>query len=170
MLCHRYDATIEENVRDLTRYPELVWLNKAPHLPAVAVAIALFALGGMHALIWGFFVSTVLLWHGTFTINSLSHLIGRRRYSTSDDSRNNWVLAVITMGEGWHNNHHHFMGSAHQGFFWWAIDLTSYVLRCLALIGLVSEVRPPPTHIVEGRLRIGLPVTELVGSGRTADH
>ena len=88
-----------------------------------------FALGGWWGFVWGFFVSTVLLWHGTFTINSLSHVFGRRRYATTDDSKNNLVLALITMGEGWHNNHHHYQRSTSQGFFWWEIDVTYYVLR-----------------------------------------
>ncbi|HUH02395.1 MAG TPA: acyl-CoA desaturase [Kofleriaceae bacterium] len=161
MLCTRYQETRNENVRDLARFPELVWLNRFNMLPPVVLAVALFFIGGAHALVWGFFVSTVLLWHGTFTINSLSHLIGRRRYATGDDSRNNWVLAIVTMGEGWHNNHHHYMGSVAQGFFWWEIDLSAYVLKALAALGFVWDVRRPPPHIVEGRCREGLPITEL---------
>ena len=98
----------------------------------------------MPALVWGFFVSTVLLWHGSFSINSLSHLFGKRRYETTDDSRNNWLLALLTIGEGWHNNHHHYQSSANQGFYWWEIDVTFYVLRVLEMFGIVWDLRRPP--------------------------
>ncbi len=145
-------------VADLAKFPELVWLNRWKHLPAVMLAVALLLLGGVHALVWGFFVSTVLLWHGTFTINSLSHMYGRRRYPTPDTSRNNWALAILTMGEGWHNNHHHYQSSANQGFRWWEIDVTYYLLRGLAAVGLIWEVRRAPQHVVEG-VRAHAPIT-----------
>ena len=90
----------------------------------------MFLIGGWGMLVWGYCISTVILWHSSFTINSLSHIFGRRRYETTDSSKNNAVLALVTMGEGWHNNHHHYMASARQGFFWWEIDITYYVLRC----------------------------------------
>ncbi|MBK9032273.1 MAG: fatty acid desaturase [Myxococcales bacterium] len=137
-------------VRDLTRYPELVAIDRAKHLPAILLAVVLFAVGGAHALVWGFFVSTVLLWHGTFTINSLSHVIGRRRYPTKDDSRNHWLLALVTLGEGWHNNHHHYQSSCRQGFFWWEVDLTYYVLRMLAWTHVIWDVRQVPDHVRDG--------------------
>jgi stearoyl-CoA desaturase (delta-9 desaturase) len=91
-----------------------------------------------------------MLWHGSFSINSLSHLFGKRRYETSDDSRNNWLLAVLTTGEGWHNNHHHYQSSANQGFRWWEIDVTFYVLRVLALFGLIWDVRRPSPAVIAG--------------------
>jgi stearoyl-CoA desaturase (delta-9 desaturase) len=94
-------------------------------------------------------VSQVLLWHGSFAINSLAHLIGRQRYETGDESRNSFILAILTTGEGWHNNHHYYQSSARQGFRWWQIDLTYYVLRLLALTGLIWDVREPPRHIVD---------------------
>jgi stearoyl-CoA desaturase (delta-9 desaturase) len=141
--------------RDLTRYPELVAIDRAKHLPGILFAAILLLVGGAHALVWGFFVSTVILWHGTFTINSLSHVIGRRRYATTDDSRNNWLLALITLGEGWHNNHHHYQSSCRQGFFWWEVDLTYYGLRALSWVGLVWDVREPPRHIRDGVIREG---------------
>lgn len=147
-------------VRDLARFPELRALDRSKHLPGVLLAVVLFALGGAHALIWGFFVSTVLLWHGTFTINSLAHVIGRRRYPTGDDSKNHWGLALITLGEGWHNNHHHYMVSARQGFRWWEIDVTYYMLRVLAAFGVVWDLRRPPVHVIENRPRPPLPVEE----------
>ncbi|RMH40175.1 MAG: acyl-CoA desaturase [Deltaproteobacteria bacterium] len=137
-------------VPDLVRYPELVWLDRYWAVPVVAFAAAMFALGGWHGLVWGYGVSTVLLWHGTFTINSLSHVIGRRRYDTSDDSRNNAALALITLGEGWHNNHHHYQSSANQGFFWWEVDVTYYILRALAAAGIVWDLRKPPQRVLMG--------------------
>ena len=136
-------------VKDLVRYPELRALDRAKHLPGVLLALVLLLVGGAHALVWGFFVSTVLLWHGTFTINSLSHVIGTRRYETRDDSRNHWALALISLGEGWHNNHHHYMTSARQGFFWWEVDIAYYVLRAMEAVGLVWDVKRPPRHVLD---------------------
>ncbi len=105
--------------------------------------MALLALGGWPAFVWGFLVSTVLLWHGTFTINSLSHVFGKRRYLTTDTSRNNALLALITCGEGWHNNHHYYQNTANQGWFWWEVDLSYYTLRLFAALGLVKKLRLP---------------------------
>jgi stearoyl-CoA desaturase (delta-9 desaturase) len=137
-------------VADLTRYPELRFLNRTAMevVPTVALALAFLLIGGAHALIWGYMVSTVLLWHGSFSINSLAHLFGHRRYATSDGSRNNWLLALITGGEGWHNNHHHYQSAANQGFRWWEIDVTYYLLRVMALLGLVWDLRRPPADVV----------------------
>ena len=145
-------------VSDLARYPELRFLNRrgVQIAPAVALALAFLFVGGVHALVWGFFVSTVLLWHGSFTINSLAHLFGNRRYDTPDDSRNNWALAILTSGEGWHNNHHRYQSSANQGFRWWEIDVTYYVLRLLSLLGLIWDLRRPPAQVVEEGARPGL--------------
>ena len=146
-------------VPDLAKYPELRFVSRdAVNIwPTVALALAFLALGGVHALVWGYFVSTVLLWHGSFSINSLAHLFGKRRYATRDDSRNNWLLAVITTGEGWHNNHHRYPGSARQGFFWWEIDVTYYVLRALSSVGLIWDLRQPPRrHAVESGTRAHL--------------
>jgi stearoyl-CoA desaturase (delta-9 desaturase) len=97
--------------------------------------------------IWGFSISTVAVYHATYTINSLSHLFGWRTYDTNDHSRNNWLLAILTLGEGWHNNHHHYPVSARQGFRWWQYDVTYYALLLLKWLGLVHELRPLPTHV-----------------------
>ena len=147
-----YDGTNLELVGDLAKYPELRFLNRPgiQMLPAVPLALALLVAGGLPALVWGFLVSTVMLWHGSFAINSLSHLIGRRRYATGDDSRNNWALALLTTGEGRHNNHHHYQSSANQGFRWWEIDVTFYVLRLLARCGLIWDLRRPPAEVLRG--------------------
>jgi stearoyl-CoA desaturase (delta-9 desaturase) len=152
ILSPAWDGTDLRAVADLAKYPELRFLNRPSIqlLPAVALGAAIVLLGGWHAFVWGFLVSTVLLWHGSFSINSLSHLFGKRRYETTDDSRNNWALAILTTGEGWHNNHHHYQSSANQGFRWWEIDVTFYVLRLLERLGLVWDLRRPPPEIVAG--------------------
>jgi stearoyl-CoA desaturase (delta-9 desaturase) len=147
ILSNGLEGTDLSRIKDFSKYPELRWLNRWWMLPPVAVGTATFFIGGFYALVWAFAVSQVLTWHGTFTINSLSHLWGGRRYRTDDDSRNNPVLAIITMGEGWHNNHHHYQVSARQGFFWWEVDLTYYVLRLLAAVGLVWDIHGVPDHI-----------------------
>ena len=132
------------------RFPELRWLEQVNLLPAVALAVVLALVGGWHALLWGFFVSTVLLWHGTFTVNSLSHMMGRRRYDTTDNSKNSALIAIWTLGEGWHNNHHHYMTSANQGFRWWQYDPPFYALKLMSWVGLVWDVRTAPAHVVAG--------------------
>ena len=133
-------------INDFARFPELMWLNKYWVVPPVLFAVTIFLLGGWSALVWGFVVSTVLLWHGTFTINSLSHRWGNRRYETTDTSKNNFVLALVTLGEGWHNNHHHYQASTRNGFFWWEIDITYYILVVFSWIGLVKNLRAVPAH------------------------
>jgi stearoyl-CoA desaturase (delta-9 desaturase) len=151
ILCKRHEATRFDQVQDLSRFPELRFLNRFYLIPPVAYAVLIFALGGWGALIWGFFVSTAILWHGTFTINSLSHVFGTRRYATTDTSRNNPLLAAVTLGEGWHNNHHTYMSSTRQGFFWWEIDATYMVLKALSWVGAVSDLREPPLALLEAK-------------------
>jgi stearoyl-CoA desaturase (Delta-9 desaturase) len=138
-------------VKDLAKFPELVWLNNWKHVPAVLYAATITAIFGWSGLLWGFFISTVLLWHGTFTINSLAHVFGRRRYYTSDTSRNSLTLAVITGGEGWHNNHHYYQASARQGFYWWEFDPVYYALRALSWVGIVHDLKTPPREVRDAR-------------------
>lgn len=138
----------ESNVRDLTRYPELRWIDRHDWVPLAGYAVACFAIGGLPGLVWGFVVSTLAVFHATMLINSLAHVRGSRRYDTSDQSRNNALLAVLTLGEGWHNNHHHYMSSTRQGFFWWEVDVTYYVLRALACLRVIWDVREPPASAV----------------------
>jgi len=147
-LSTQYDATDVARIPDLVKYPELRWLNEHYLVPPVGLAVGLFLVGGMSWLVWGFFISTTLLWHATFTINSLSHQFGTRRYATSDTSRNNVWLALLTMGEGWHNNHHHYMNSVRQGFFWWEIDASYYVLRALEWLGVTWDLVHPPARVL----------------------
>ncbi|MCK6458449.1 MAG: acyl-CoA desaturase [Planctomycetes bacterium] len=143
----RYDRA---EVRDLTRYPELVFLDRFSVVAPLALALALYLLGGAQYLVWGFFVGTVLLYHVTFLVNSLAHRFGRQTYATGDSSRNSFLLAILTMGEGWHNNHHRYPGAARQGFRWWEVDLTYYILLALEKLRLVRDLRPVPASVVEG--------------------
>lgn len=151
-------------VRDWARYPELRWLNRLDWLPLVALAVGIHGLGtllaaqapalgtnGPQLLVWGFFVSTVALYHGTYTINSLAHRFGRRRFATDDASRNNFWLTLLTLGEGWHNNHHHYPASARQGFYWWEFDPTWYALIALSWCGLIRDLRPVPAEALSHR-------------------
>jgi stearoyl-CoA desaturase (Delta-9 desaturase) len=153
-----------ELVKDLARYPELQWLDRFDVVVPVLLAVSLYGLGfwleqaapalntsGMQLVVWGFCISTIVLYHATFTINSLAHRFGARRYATHDDSRNNFWLALLTLGEGWHNNHHHFPGAARQGFYWWEVDLTYYGLRLLAALGVIWDLRPVPLAMRDAR-------------------
>ena len=142
-----HDDADLSNVRDLTRFPELRFLDRHSWLPLVAYAVGCFAIAGMPGVVWGFAISTIAVVHATFLINSVAHVWGSRRYDTADQSRNNPALALLTLGEGWHNNHHHYMTSARQGFFWWEVDASYYSLVVLAGLGLVWHVRVPPPHV-----------------------
>jgi len=148
ILADRYEATRTELIGDFHKFAELRWLNKYHLVPPVALGVLMFLIGGWPLLIWGYCLSTVLLWHSSFTINSLSHIFGRQRYATPDTSKNNPYLALLTMGEGWHNNHHHYMASARQGFFWWEIDITYYILKVLSWFRIVWDLREPPPYIL----------------------
>ncbi|MHC4861608.1 MAG: fatty acid desaturase, partial [Planctomycetota bacterium] len=145
-------------VPDLLRYPELRFLDRFDWLAPLSLAAGLFAFGwalsgtaagGAQMLVWGFAVSTVALYHASFTINSLAHRFGSRRFETKDDSRNNLLLALLTFGEGWHNNHHHHSSSVRQGFYWWEFDLTYYLLFLLSRLGLVWDLKPVPKRALE---------------------
>lgn len=149
-------------VKEWARFPELRWLNRFDTTVPILLAAALFILGevlehvapqletnGAQMLVWGFFISSVVLLHGTVTINSFDHMYGSRRYNTPDTSRNNAFLALITLGEGWHNNHHHYAIAARQGFFWWEIDITYYLLVCLSWLGIVRDLRPVPDRVID---------------------
>ena len=147
-------------IRDFASRPSLRWLNRFDVVAPAMLALAMYLLGaalerwapalgtsGPQMLVWGFVLSTVLLFHVTVSINSLAHVWGSRRYDTSDDSRNNPLLALLTFGEGWHNNHHHYPNSARQGFFWWELDLTYIGLRVLQALGLAWDLKPVPRHV-----------------------
>jgi stearoyl-CoA desaturase (delta-9 desaturase) len=137
-------------LQDFTRYPELLWLDRNRFAPGGIAAVACLLIDGLPGLFVGFILSTVLVYHATFMINSLAHVFGRQRYLTGDDSRNNWLLAIIALGEGWHNNHHYYPGAARNGFYWWEVDVTYYFLRGLEQVGLIWDLRAPPASVLRG--------------------
>ena len=156
--------TQTERVKDLAKFPELRFLDRFDVLIPTIFALSIFGLGmllekyapslgtnGWQLLVWGFVISTVVLYHATFSVNSLSHTWGKRRYVTGDHSRNNFLIAIFTLGEGWHNNHHHYPGSASQGFYWWEVDFTYYGLRLLSSLGLIWNLRKVPIAIRESK-------------------
>ena len=148
-------------IANLSKYPELRFLDRYYSLPPVVLAVSAFIAGtilhrfapglgtsGFQMLVWAFFISTVVLYHGTFTVNSLAHIFGKRRFATEDNSRNNFFVALITLGEGWHNNHHYYASSERQGFYWWEIDVSHYTLTVLSWFGIVWDLRTPPADLV----------------------
>jgi stearoyl-CoA desaturase (delta-9 desaturase) len=147
-------------ISDFMKYPELVFLDRFDTIVPVLLAFLIYLLGyllnmyyptlntsGFQLLTWGFFISTIAVMHSTFAINSLAHLFGKKRYATKDASRNNVWLAILSLGEGWHNNHHHYPGSVKQGFFWWEIDITYYILKLMAYLGIIYDLRLVPAEI-----------------------
>lgn len=161
-----FKTTDYKTIGDYAKYPELVWLNKHYLVPPVILAVIVTALGGIvngdgimdmftsagfSTLFIGFFLSTVILYHGTFSINSIMHKFGKPRYETGEESKNSLWLALLTLGEGWHNNHHYYETSGRQGFFWWEIDITYYMLKALEAVGLIKDVKGVPNHIKYSR-------------------
>lgn len=148
ILADDYERTELEAIRDFAKYPELVWLDRNQFLAPMLYGLALWLAFSWTGLFWGFFLSTVLLWHGTFAINSVTHVFGKRVFETRDTSRNSFLLALVTMGEGWHNNHHHFQAAAAQGFLWWQVDPSLWLIRLGRLLGIARDVRPVPERVV----------------------
>lgn len=141
------DPVCPKMIREYKRFPEIIWLEKFHVFPVITLAGIAFLIDGWTGVVIGFLWSTVLLWHATYTINSLCHVFGSRRYETTDTSRNNFWLALLTLGEGWHNNHHYYQASVRQGFFWWEIDITYYILKMMSWVGLVWDLREPPERV-----------------------
>jgi stearoyl-CoA desaturase (delta-9 desaturase) len=159
-------STQIERVKELAHFPELRFLDRFDIIIPITLGISIYAFGevlnvavpalqtnGLQLFVWGFILSTVLLYHGTFCVNSLAHVWGKRRYATRDHSRNNALIALITLGEGWHNNHHHFPGSAKQGFYWWEVDFTYYGLRILAALGIIWDLKTVPVAIKNAHIK-----------------
>jgi stearoyl-CoA desaturase (delta-9 desaturase) len=167
----RYSTTDLDAIDDFAKFPELRFLNRFDFIGPWALGTLCFLIGGWSGLVFGFFLSTVLLWHCTFCVNSAAHLIGRRRYATTDTSRNSLFVAAITMGEGWHNNHHHYPACARQGFRWYELDPTYYLLRLLALVHVVHDLREPPAsarkarRLRDGNVDIGMIRFHLARAG-----
>jgi stearoyl-CoA desaturase (Delta-9 desaturase) len=151
ILCDKSGPTDYDRIKDFAKYPELRFLNRFDWIGPWALGFTCWLIGGWSGLIIGFFLSTVLLWHGTFLVNSLAHVFGRRRYLTPDTSRNSFLIAFITGGEGWHNNHHYYQASARQGFYWWEWDPVFQVLRFLSWIGIVKDMRVVPRLVRDAR-------------------
>src|SRR5476649_664604 len=169
-------------IRDLAKFPELVLLNRFDLIVPILLAISIFSAGvllehfapGLHTngaqmLVWGFFVSTTVLFHGTACINSFTHLWGKRRFKTTDDSRNSLILALITLGEGWHNNHHRYQACTRQGFYWWEIDITYYGLKALSWTGFIWDLKPVPPSVLEEAARADHAAT-VAAAQRAAHH
>jgi stearoyl-CoA desaturase (delta-9 desaturase) len=165
-MSHKHFAADLSRVKDLLKYPELRFLDRFDIVVPTLLGVGVFLLGvllkhvapglgtsGWQMLVWGFFISTVAVYHGTYTINSLSHVFGRQRYKTGDASRNNVWLAIITLGEGWHNNHHHYPASVRQGFYWWEFDITFYMLKLMSFCGLIWDLKPVPAAVREGGVK-----------------
>lgn len=155
-----YNETDFEGIKDFTKYKELRWLNSFSWIPFLVLGVVILLIGakvksgnwfdleaGVPSLLIGFFLSTAILFHGTFSINSIMHYFGKKRYETGDESKNNLILALVTLGEGWHNNHHYYQSSMKNGFFWWEIDITGYIINILSWVGLVWDVQKVPYHI-----------------------
>lgn len=142
IISNEYDEYDPRLIQDFAKFPELVWLDRYFWVPPALLGSAFFLLGGLPLFVWGFVISTVVLFHCTFSINSLAHVWGSRRFETPDDSRNNFVLALITLGEGWHNNHHRFMHACRQGLRWWEVDCTFYALTLLRWFRITRDLRP----------------------------
>jgi stearoyl-CoA desaturase (delta-9 desaturase) len=164
-LCRDSQTTHVKLISNLVKYRDLRLLDKFYSVPPILLAITTFLAGtllqrnfpglgtsGWQMLVWGFFISTVLLYHGTFSVNSLAHIFGRRRFETGDNSRNNWFVALITLGEGWHNNHHYYPAVERQGIYWWEIDVAHYTLRLLEWLGVVSELQKHPATATAAQL------------------
>ena len=141
-------------VRDFSSAPEIVWLDRYYFVPPLALAVALFLVGGLRWLAWGFCLPTATLAHATFAINTVNHMFGTRRFETPDDSRNNLLTAIFAVGEGWHNNHHRYQRAARNGFYWWEFDPTWYIIRAMAAVGLAWNIQLVPERIYkEARVR-----------------
>lgn len=153
ILVRRFDPVPYHQIKDFAKYPELKLLGDAYIVPPAAYFFIVWAIAGIDVAFYMVIVTTVLLYHATYCINSVAHLWGTRRYETQDDSRNNLLLALLTHGEGWHNNHHFYPSTARNGFFWWEIDLSYYVLKVLSWLGLVWDLRQPPKWVLEGKPR-----------------
>ena len=150
---NKHTSTDLSRVKDLAKYPELHWVDKYHWIAPVMLTGLCYWLDGWSGVVVGMGWSTIAFWHVTFSVNSLAHIWGSRRYHTGDDSRNNWFLALLTMGEGWHNNHHHYQLSAKQGFSkWWEIDVTYYTLRLLALFHVIWDLEKTPKTKLESNL------------------
>ncbi len=152
-------------MKDWNKFPELKWLDRFHWIPGALLGVGCWYFGGPTALVWGFVLSTVAVYHVTFCVNSVCHLFGYRRFETTDRSRNNWWVALLTFGEGWHNNHHHYQSSARQGFAWYEVDISYMSLKVLSWLGIVWDLREPTPRALQKNL-IGSATTAKVLDGQ----
>jgi stearoyl-CoA desaturase (delta-9 desaturase) len=157
ILCEKYKWVNQSLIKDFAQHRELVWLNNNTWLPVTTYITLVSLLFGTMGFLWGFVVSTVFLWHGTFSINSLVHVWGTKPYETGDNSRNNAIGAVLTLGDGWHNNHHYYPLSVRHGFEWWQFDITYYILCALETLGIVWDLKRPAAARIARNRAVGAP-------------
>lgn len=180
--CDASFKTQYHRIKKFAQFPELVWLNRYDSFAPFLLIALLYLAGewlaasapqlntnGLQLVVWGFFISTVILFHSTVTINSLGHVWGSRRFDTQDDSRNNPVLALLTLGEGWHNNHHRWPVSTRQGFYWWEIDITYMILKGMSWFGIVYDLNPVPAHILEEGRAANALKAQLKGNAKAGE-
>jgi fatty-acid desaturase len=158
-------ATLERYAPDLIKDRFYRLLNRFYYVPLIVVGVLLFAFGGWGVMLWGVFLRSVLAFHATWLVNSATHLWGKTRFETGDDSRNTWWVALVTFGEGWHNNHHAHPTSARHGLHWYEIDLNWLGIRVLQLLGLAYNIKllrfNPATsawQLVRARVRSAKPL------------
>lgn len=159
----------ESVVRDLTKYPEIVWLDRLWMVPGVLLAALCYAIDGWSGVVFGFCASVVLIFQVTFAVNSIGHLWGPQRFDTGEGSRNNLVLGYLAMGDGWHNNHHRAPSSARHGFAWYEFDMSYQTIRLFAWLGLVWDVKQPPASVLAGNWPT-IPEPEHLGEIAPAEH
>lgn len=149
-----------DRIKDFARYPELRFLDRFHMLGPILLGVLAYLVAGWSGVVIGFFASTIVLWHATFLINSAAHLVGRRRHATTDTSRNSWLLAVITLGEGWHNDHHHYQSACRQSDRWWQWDPTYQIVRAFGWLGIARDIRRRPAWAKENK-RIDLGALDI---------
>jgi stearoyl-CoA desaturase (delta-9 desaturase) len=138
---HNRTSKMAKYAPDLAKHRFYVWLNDYHWIPIVALTALLFAIGGLSMVLWGVCLRVVVGLHATWLVNSATHMWGSRRFATSDDSRNNWWVALITFGEGWHNNHHAYPASARHGLAWYEFDLSWIEIKLLKFFGIAKSIR-----------------------------
>ncbi|MGL6074376.1 MAG: acyl-CoA desaturase [Fimbriiglobus sp.] len=151
VISNKFNNTEWELMKDFKKYPELKLMERFDLVPGFLLGLGCYLIGGFTGFAWGFCLSTVCLYHTTFMVNSVCHLLGSRRFATKDQSRNNWFVAFFTLGEGWHNNHHHYPSSARQGFKWWEYDFSYCVLKVLSWVGIVWDLREPTPRALSAK-------------------
>jgi stearoyl-CoA desaturase (delta-9 desaturase) len=140
---HQSTTELAPYVPDLRKDKFHVWLSKWHWIPLTTLGIVILATMGWQAVLWGIFLRTTIGLHATWLVNSATHLWGTQRFNTGDDSTNNFLIALLTFGEGWHNNHHAHPNSARHGLRWYQVDMNWYGIQTLRLFGLAKNIKLP---------------------------